>query len=254
MQHPRRPMTVRVFAESAPREFIRLPDSACCPVRGPATPSLCMSLLPKGGREKRCWCRGETRTRAARGRPSGPGHLRSIGLQSASSSTTRSAFQLLHRAWREPRCMKRAGSWKVGFLPVVVFSHVAALDRCARVAAGGARRGLMPGRSSLRADCSALLGPGSRRPTRYVRCAHCAQTGAPSQLLMHATRAEPGPALLLAPEIAPTGHRLPRRVGCFRRENASPQQQRRVRAGPRRASEAPRSAGLAASRAARVVF
>ena len=31
-------------------------------------------------------------------------------------------------------------------------------------------------RSSLRADCAVVLGPGSRRETRSVRCAHCAQT------------------------------------------------------------------------------
>ena len=58
-----------------------------------------------------------------------------------------------------------------------------------RIAAGGTRRGLMLWRSALRADCTALLGPGSRRRTRFVRFAHCAQTAAASQMTKRALRA-----------------------------------------------------------------
>ena len=79
-------------------------------------------------------------------------------------------------------------------------------------AVGGARRGLMLWRSAC-ADCTAVLGPRPRRRTRYVRCAHCTRTAAASQLLMHAARADLGPALLVATEIAPSGYRLPRRSG-----------------------------------------
>jgi hypothetical protein len=46
-----------------------------------------------------------------------------------------------------------------------------------------------------------------------TRCAHfvrCAQTGAASQFWKRAARADLRPALLVAPEIAPTGCRLPR--------------------------------------------
>jgi hypothetical protein len=43
-------------------------------------------------------------------------------------------------------------------------------------------------RSALRADCTALLGPRSRRETRSVRCALCAQTVAASQLTKRSLR------------------------------------------------------------------
>ena len=55
-----------------------------------------------------------------------------------------------------------------------------------------------------------MLGPVSRRPTRYVRCAHCTQTRAPSQMTKRAARADPGPALLAATHSARAEHRLPR--------------------------------------------
>jgi hypothetical protein len=64
-------------------------------------------------------------------------------------------------------------------------------------------------RSALRADSTALLGPGSRRKTPFVRFAHCGQTVSASQFTKRAARADPGPALLVAPEIAPAGYRLP---------------------------------------------
>ncbi len=77
-------------------------------------------------------------------------------------------------------------------------------------AAGGARRGLMLRRSMLRIDCAVVLGPRSRRQTRCIRFAHCAQTVSTSQMSMRAARADLEPALLAATEIAPAGHRLPR--------------------------------------------
>ena len=81
------------------------------------------------------------------------------------------------------------------------------------VAPGAARRGLRLGRSALRADCAAMLGPGSRRETRFVHYVHCAQTVAPSQITKRAARADPGPALLAAPHFAPGGQRLARGSG-----------------------------------------
>src|SRR3954470_12524742 len=62
----------------------------------------------------------------------------------------------------------------------------------------------MLGRSARFADSSPLLGPGSRRRTRYVRCAHCAQTAAPSQTTKRATRAAMSPALLGASQARPS--------------------------------------------------
>ena len=99
-----------------------------------------------------------------------------------------------------------------------------------RQAAPGVR--LMLWRSSLRADCTAVLGPRSCGRTRYVRCAHCTQTAAASQLLMRAARADLGPALLVATEIA--ARRVPPAalapVSSFD-ERAKACQQRRVWAG-----------------------
>jgi len=65
-------------------------------------------------------------------------------------------------------------------------------------------------RSALRADSAAMLEAGSRRATRCARCVRCAQTGAARQITRRAARADPAPALLAAPEIAPAGDRLPR--------------------------------------------
>ena len=94
-----------------------------------------------------------------------------------------------------------------------------------RGAAGSARRGLMPWRSALRSDCAAVLGLQSRRKTRCVRCAHSAQTTATSQITKRAARADPGPAFLAAPQIAPGGQRLARCRGgascCMRHRRFS---------------------------------
>jgi hypothetical protein len=79
-----------------------------------------------------------------------------------------------------------------------------------RVAAGGARRRLMLWRSALRSDCTAVLGPRSRRKTHCAHCVRSVQTTAASQMWMRAARADLRPALLVATQIAATGHRLPR--------------------------------------------
>jgi len=84
------------------------------------------------------------------------------------------------------------------------------------IAAGGTRRGRGVRRSALRADCPAMLGPGSRRQTRFVRFALGAQTDAASQITKRAARADPGPALLGASRRAPAGPRLPRGTSCAR--------------------------------------
>ena len=79
------------------------------------------------------------------------------------------------------------------------------------VAPGGARRGLMVARSARCADCTAVLDQGSRRRTRFAHCVRFAQTVATSQSTKRAARADPCPAILVAPQIAPDGHRLARR-------------------------------------------
>ena len=81
-------------------------------------------------------------------------------------------------------------------------------DRDRRCPAWARRR-----RSALRADSPAMLGPRSRGVTRYVRFAHCAQTDTASQFTKRAARADPDTALLVAPEIAHGGCRLPRGLG-----------------------------------------
>ena len=81
-----------------------------------------------------------------------------------------------------------------------------------RIPAAGAGWGLMLWRSGAeRADCPAVLGPGSHRATRCAPCGRSAQTGAMSQIWKRAARADPEPAFLGAPEIAPS---LRRRPGC----------------------------------------
>ena len=73
---------------------------------------------------------------------------------------------------------------------------------------------------------------------------------ATSQITKRAARADPSPALLVAPQIAPSEYRLPRVQPGF----APPRRGTTVVAKPRagrcgRACEAPRSAGLVAARA-----
>ena len=70
-------------------------------------------------------------------------------------------------------------------------------ERRSRARAG---RGASLRRSPLRGDSPAVLGLGACGITRYVRCAHCAQTDAASQMWKRAARAAPSPALLGAAE------------------------------------------------------
>ena len=115
----------------------------------------------------------------------------------------------------------------------------------ARLASGGTRWGLMPGRSALRADSTAMLALGSRRETPSVRFAHCGQTVPSSQSTKRAARAGPNPAMLATPEIAPTGYRLPQ-AGAFACCPCCPWCGNGARAraglGPRSAAETARTA------------
>ena len=89
------------------------------------------------------------------------------------------------------------------------------------VAVGAARR--------LHCDARAGVAPqNSLRSLRSLR-----STAAASQTTKRAARADPGAALLVATEIAPAGHRLPRVPPSWlaRRRTPPPVQQRRARAG-----------------------
>jgi hypothetical protein len=55
----------------------------------------------------------------------------------------------------------------------------------------------------MRADSPAMLGHAACRRTRFVRCAHCAQTAAASQITKRAARAATCPALLGASHARP---------------------------------------------------
>ena len=77
----------------------------------------------------------------------------------------------------------------------------------------------MVARSAHSADCTAVLGQGSRRRTRFTHFVRCAQTVATSQSTKRAARADPCPAILVAPQIAPGGHRLPRRFFSWVKQN-----------------------------------
>jgi hypothetical protein len=55
----------------------------------------------------------------------------------------------------------------------------------------------------LRIDCTALLGPGARRVTRFVRCAHCAQADAASQKLEARCARRPRPCAARGRRFAP---------------------------------------------------
>jgi hypothetical protein len=116
-----------------------------------------------------------------------------------------------------------------------------------RIAAGGTRQGLMVERSTQRFDFAAVLGLGSRRTTRCVRCAHCARTGAASRFTKRAVRADPSRALLAAPQIAPAGYRLPRSPPVLVFATPTIAVSAKARPGRRqRACGAPRSTGFVA--------
>ena len=96
----------------------------------------------------------------------------------------------------EPRKMRRglvAMTARGPMLPVN--GCFASIDRReqSRMRAG---RGASLRRSALRTDCPAVRGLVARRRTRCIRCAHCVQTTATSQLLMRAARAATSPVLL----------------------------------------------------------
>ena len=79
-----------------------------------------------------------------------------------------------------------------------------------RVAAGGARQSAQLWRSMLRIDSAALLGPRSRRVTRFAHCVRFTRTDAASQMFGCALRAPtPDTALLAATDSLPAGHHLP---------------------------------------------
>jgi len=67
-------------------------------------------------------------------------------------------------------------------------SRMPALARLRRIAARAARRALMRWRSPLRVDCTALLGPRSRRRTHCAHFVRCVQTTAASQLTKRVLR------------------------------------------------------------------
>ena len=86
--------------------------------------------------------------------------------------------------------------------------------RGSSVAAGGTRRALMLWRSALRSDCTAVLGPRSRRKTHCAHFVRCVQTPAASQTTKRAARADLEPARIKATQIAPVGYHLPLRQRC----------------------------------------
>jgi len=101
-----------------------------------------------------------------------------------------------------------------------VLSDAESRGHRARKGAAGQRAPLRLRRSALRADSPAVLGLRSRRITRYVRCAHCAQTDAASQKWKRAlaARADRSPPLLGAAEsLRP----LPGRASA-RRQSSEP--------------------------------
>jgi hypothetical protein len=69
---------------------------------------------------------------------------------------------------------------------------------------------------------------------------------------MRAARADLEPALLIAPQIAPTGHRLPRYRRMFFSTKTTTGSAKARSGRLERACGAPRSGGLVAARAARI--
>jgi hypothetical protein len=141
----------------------------------------------------------------------------------------------------------------------------------------------MPWRAGIRCRCGRWRMPDSRpcKPSRASRQAvsgrgscwgglRCAQTalrcsgrGRVAELATFASltalkqlrrvcsrsalaRADPGPALLFAPEIAPAGYRLPRGTGGGGRREQPPPAAKGCPGGARRACEAPSSTGFMA--------
>ena len=89
--------------------------------------------------------------------------------------------------------MKRCGRLGCLFSARCCRSRTPALGRLWRVAARPARWALMRWRSPLRVDCTALLGPGSRRRTHCAHFVRCVQTAAASQMTRRAGARRPRP-------------------------------------------------------------
>ena len=128
-------------------------------------------------------------------------------------------------------------------------------DKCSTIGASkgaGGQPAALHCLPSLREGSLRCSGSWPRRRTHYAHCVSSVQTTAASQITKRAARADPGPALLVATEIAPAGYRLPR----FPPLSSSPEKtspprnlgaSAKARAGSRRrASAQPRSAGLVA--------
>ena len=88
------------------------------------------------------------------------------------------------------RCRATRG-WRSGARDDHVFARLTSGSK----GAGGRRAPLRCGSCvALRGHCTAMLGPGSRRRTRCVRCAHCAQTCCDKSV--HEARCARGPQAL----------------------------------------------------------
>ncbi len=107
-------------------------------------------------------------------------------------------MRMIVRSDRTPSCAVARSS-----LQSSITSETERAQRCGRAAGSASLR-----RSPRSGDSPALLDPRSHRETRFVRCAHCAQTVAMSQMTKRAqARADPGPALLgAAAGAAPAAH------------------------------------------------
>jgi hypothetical protein len=81
-----------------------------------------------------------------------------------------------------------------------------------------AKKRPLPTRPSRCEGCLALLGLCGSGRTHYVRCAHCVQTAARSQLLM---RAEARPAKPCAAQLVRRGRRTPDSARCASHDDAS---------------------------------
>jgi hypothetical protein len=116
-------------------------------------------------------------------------------------------------------------------------------------AAGGTRHGLMVGRSALQADCTAMLGPRSRRRTRCAQCVRCARTAAASWITKRAEARRPRACASRRPTSRPC--RVPpaalAALSAFVNVYGAPAEGRAGRS--QRAYAAPRSAAAVAARA-----
>ena len=118
-------------------------------------------------------------------------------------------------------------------------------------AAGGARRGLILLRPARSAGSAALRGLGPA-PGNSLRARRPLRSNSPGESVNEARQGAPGPrpSIPAAPEIAPTGHRLPRaNAGCC----SSRQRQPLHKGGIGRAASHRSNAGTPAQRAGHLV-